>query len=202
MTTILESKYKYMCQKHSDINEHLPTLYGYATECEHITECGVRTVVSSYAFANALRSKENNKLILVDLAGGNSVDRFMEECENDNVNVIFYEESDLICPIEKTDLLFIDTWHVYGHLKRELERWNTYANKYIILHDTTVDGEVGESVRMKYDIPKQMLESGLSREEIERGLWPAVEEFLAVHPEWKLKERYTNNNGLTVLERV
>jgi len=191
-----------MCQKHSDINEHLPTLYGYATECEHITECGVRTVVSSYAFANALRSKENNKLILVDLAGGNSVDRFMEECENDNVNVIFYEESDLICPIEKTDLLFIDTWHVYGHLKRELERWNTYANKYIILHDTTVDGEVGESVRMKYDIPKQMLESGLSREEIERGLWPAVEEFLAVHPEWKLKERYTNNNGLTVLERV
>jgi hypothetical protein len=47
-----------------------------------------------------------------------------------------------------------------------------------------------------------MLESGLSREEIERGLWPAVEEFLALHPEWKLKERYTNNNGLTVLERI
>jgi hypothetical protein len=202
MTTILESKYKYMCQKHSDINEHLPTLYGYATECEHITECGVRTVVSSYAFANALRSKENNRLILVDLVGGNSVDRFLEECENENVNATFYEESDLTCPIEKTDLLFIDTWHIYGHLKRELERWNTYANKYIILHDTTVDGEVGESVRQKYDIPKQMLESGLSREEIERGLWPAVEEFLVLHPEWKLKERYTNNNGLTVLERV
>ncbi len=104
--------------------------------------------------------------------------------------------------MEKTDLLFIDTWHVYGHLKRELDRWNTYANKYIILHDTTVDGEVGESARHKWDIPKQMLESGLSREEIERGLWPAVEEFLALHPEWKLKERYTNNNGLTVLERV
>lgn len=202
MPTILESKYNYMCQKESDINEHLPTLYKYATECEHITECGVRAVVSSYAFANALRHKVNNKLILVDLVGGNRVDIFLEECENDNVNAIFYEESDLTCPVEKTDLLFIDTWHVYGHLKRELDRWNTYANKYIILHDTTVDGEVGESVREKYDIPKQIIESGLSREEIERGLWPAVEEFLALHPEWKLKERYTNNNGLTVLERV
>ena len=202
MSNILESRYKHICQIPSDIHEHLPTLYRYATECEHITECGVRAVVSSYAFANALRVKGNNKLILVDLVGGNSVDRFLEECENENVNAIFYEESDLTCPIEKTDLLFIDTWHVYGHLKRELERWNTYANKYIILHDTTVDGEVGESVRLRYDIPKQMLESGLSREEIERGLWPAVEEFLALHPEWKLKERYINNNGLTVLERV
>ena len=202
MPTILESKYNYMCQKESDINEHLPTLYKYATECEHITECGVRTVVSSYAFANALRHKVNNKLILVDLVGGIGVDRFLGECENESVNAIFYRESDLTCPMEKTDLLFIDTWHVYGHLKRELDRWNTYANKYIILHDTTVDGEVGESVRQKYDIPKQIIESGLSREEIERGLWPAVEEFLALHPEWKLKERYTNNNGLTVLERV
>ena len=202
MPTILESKYNYMCQKESDINEHLPTLYKYATECEHITECGVRTVVSSYAFANALRHKVNNKLILVDLVGGIGVDRFLGECENESVNAIFYRESDLTCPMEKTDLLFIDTWHVYGHLKRELHRWNTYANKYIILHDTTVDGEVGESVRQKYDIPKQIIESGLSREEIERGLWPAVEEFLALHPEWKLKERYTNNNGLTVLERV
>jgi len=202
MTTILESKYRHMCQTPSDINEHLPTLYRYANECKHITECGVRTVVSSYAFANALRVKENNKLILVDLVGGNSVDRFIGECENESVNAIFYRESDLTCPMEKTDLLFIDTWHVYGHLKRELERWNTYASKYIILHDTTVDGVVGESVRQKYDIPKQIVESGLTREEIERGLWPAVEEFLALHPEWKLKERYTNNNGLTVLERI
>jgi hypothetical protein len=77
MPTILESKYNYMCQKESDINEHLPTLYKYATECEHITECGVRAVVSSYAFAIALRHKVNNKLILVDLVGGNRVDIFL-----------------------------------------------------------------------------------------------------------------------------
>jgi len=35
-----------------------------------------------------------------------------------------------------------------------------------------------------------------------KGLWPAVEEFINEHPEWKIKERFTNNNGLTILERV
>lgn len=202
MSSFIERGYIKRTTTSSDINEHLPTLYKYAMECNHITECGVRNAVSSYAFANALRGKNNSKHILVDICGCDFIDTFLDECEHEAINAIFYEESDLTCPMEKTDLLFIDTWHVYGHLKRELDRWNTYVNKYIILHDTTVDGEVGESVREKYDIPKQIIESGLSREEIERGLWPAVEEFLALHPEWKLKERYTNNNGLTVLERV
>lgn len=35
-----------------------------------------------------------------------------------------------------------------------------------------------------------------------RGLWPAVEDFLANHKEWKLLERRFNNHGLTILERV
>jgi hypothetical protein len=29
-----------------------------------------------------------------------------------------------------------------------------------------------------------------------------MDEFLAQHSEWRIKERYINNNGLTVLERV
>jgi hypothetical protein len=55
---------------------------------------------------------------------------------------------------------------------------------------------------MSHDIEKEIRESGFSEEEIRKGLWPAVEEFLIDHPEWRLKERFTNNNGLTVLERV
>ena len=38
--------------------------------------------------------------------------------------------------------------------------------------------------------------------EIIKGLWPAIEEFLNDNPEWKLIERYTNNNGLTILKRI
>ncbi len=184
MPSFIERGYIKHSNTPSDINEHLPTLYTYATECSHITECGVRTAVSSYAFANGLRGKNNNRHILIDICGCDFIDTFLDECENEDINAIFYEESDLTCPVEPTELLFIDTWHVYGHLKRELNRWNKYASKYIILHDTTVDGEIGESVRQGHDIEKQVVESGLSEEEIRKGLWPAVEEFLVEHPEW------------------
>jgi hypothetical protein len=84
--------------------------------------------------------------------------------------------------IEPTELLFIDTLHTYGQLKGELDRHAGKVKKWIILHDT-------ETFGIKSEI------------EGESGLWPAVEEFLAAGG-WKIVERRTNNNGLTVLERV
>jgi len=104
--------------------------------------------------------------------------------------------------MEDTDLLFIDTWHVYGQLKRELARWHSYAGKYIILHDTTVDEWQGESIRVGWDAIKQSKETGIPVDEIRKGLWPAVVEFLKEHSEWELHARYVNNNGLTVLRRT
>jgi primase-polymerase (primpol)-like protein len=102
---------------------------------------------------------------------------------------------------ERFDLTFIDTWHVYGQLKRELEKFSKITNKYIIMHDTTVDEIYGETIRIGWNAEKQSIESGFSVEEINRGLWPAIEEFLQTNPEWYIKERYTNNNGLTILAR-
>lgn len=198
----LKHNYEGLCVTPSDINEHLPTLYKYALECNHITECGVRKAVSSYAFGLGLCGKAANKLVQVDVVKSDDVEGFADECEYDGVNTVFYEGSDLECPMEETDLLFIDTWHIYAQLKRELARWHPYAKKYIILHDTTVDGEEGESIRLGSNIAEQVKESGFTEEEIRKGLWPAVEEFLVEHPEWILKERYTNNNGLTVLVRI
>ncbi len=202
MTNVLEQKYKQRCEESSDIYEHLPTLRAYASQCNHVTECGVRSVVSSYAFASALVQKPNAKLIMVDPSKHpHSIDSFLQECKHANLNAIFYEQSDLTCPMEKTDLLFIDTWHIYGQLKRELNRWHEQVNKYIIMHDTTVDEWEGESIRQGLPIELQSKETGFPIEEINKGLWPAIAEFLDNHPEWKLKERFTNNNGLTILER-
>jgi hypothetical protein len=198
----LQTRYSEKVNTPSDINEHMTTLFRYAMECSHITECGVRSVVSSYAFAVALKYKNPNKLIQVDLEWHPNLDIFKEECDREGVQVVFYKQSDLECPIEETELLFIDTWHVYGHLKRELERWNSSVSKYIILHDTTVDEVYGESLRCGMNVDEQVKFSGYPREEITRGLWPAVEEFLEQHPEWIIKERFTNNNGLTILQRI
>lgn len=201
MNSIIYNKYNERCREPSDIYEHLPTLYEYSKKVNHITECGVRGVVSSYAFAAGLIGNPNNRLIQVDLETNYSVSQFGNECSAEGIKCTFYQQSDLDCPIEQTDILFIDTWHVYGHLKRELARWHSYVNKYIIMHDTTVDEWQGETIRLNMNAQQQSAQSDIPLEEIKRGLWPAVEEFLAAHPEWIIERRYTNNNGLTILTR-
>src|SRR5260370_2188060 len=49
----LQELYHQALQTPSDINEHLPTLYGFARECRHVTEMGTRTGRSTRAFLYA-----------------------------------------------------------------------------------------------------------------------------------------------------
>lgn len=198
----LQQQYNVATSTRSDINEHLPILLRYTKQCSSVVECGVRNVVSSYAFALGLTGTPNNQYVLVDPRKSIQIDPFLKLCGDNGVNASFYEQSDLECPLADTDLLFIDTWHVYGQLKRELARWNASVKKFIILHDTTSDEWRGETIRVGWDAVQQSRESGIPVDEINRGLWPAVQEFLTAHPEWTIDLRLTNNNGLTVLRRV
>ena len=200
--SFLEQKYNDYCIISSDISEHMPVLREYSAKCNHITETGVRAVTSSYAFAAGLLDKPNARLIQIDLNTNDAVKQFSIDCKKENISVVFYQQSDLECPIEQTDLLFIDTWHIYGQLKRELARWNTFVSKYIIMHDTTVDEWYGETLRQGGDCEKESRQSGIPLLEIKMGLWPAIVEFLSQHPEWVLEKRFTNNNGLTILRRL
>lgn len=196
----IASEYHRLCTTWSDIWEHLPALERYALQCDHVTECGVRGGVSSYAFANGLRRNPKARLVQVDIEPLPAA--FQAMARSEGLDVVGYQMSDLECPMEETDLLFIDTWHVYGQMKRELARWHPQVRKYIILHDTEVDRWVGETIRAGLDGERQSRETGIPVPEIMRGIWPAVLEFLDTHPEWTLREHYTNCNGLTVLERV
>ena len=112
---MIVSTFRKLCETPSDINEHLPTLAKYASECTHVTECGVRSAVSSYAFASAILSKPDAKLVQVDPAWDPNIDVFQSACAGEGLRSVFHQQSDLECPLEETDLLFIDTWHVYGH---------------------------------------------------------------------------------------
>jgi len=100
------------------------------------------------------------------------------------------------------DMVFIDTWHIYGHLKRELNKFSKITNKYIIMHDTTIDEIYGESIRCGWNIDTQSLESGIPKEEIICGLGKAIYEFLEDNKNWIIKEQYKNNNGLTILQKI
>jgi GT2 family glycosyltransferase/tetratricopeptide (TPR) repeat protein len=172
----LAALYDLACREPSDVNEHLPTLYALAKECAHVTEFGTRGGVSTTALLYA-RPK---KLVCYDRVKCPQVDRLASLAGE--TEFVFRQDDVLWVTIEETDLLFIDTWHVYEQLSEELRLHSDAARKYIVLHDTTTFAEQGEAAG-------------------HRGLWPAVEEFLA-QGTFRLKQRFTHNNGLTVLERV
>jgi hypothetical protein len=184
------SNYEYYTNTPSDIHEHLPTLKRYAEECNHVTEMGVRFVVSTWA----LLAAKPKRMVAIDIVQRpiGEVSRLAEEA---GIEFQFQlgDTADENFQIEETDLLFIDTWHIYDQLKREFQLHSNKARKYIILHDTTKYGDVGE----EHTYENALIKVGEQR----TGLWPAIEEFIEDHPEWYIKERYTNNNGLTVLAR-
>ena len=190
----------------SDIMEHLPTLYNYAKECDSVFETGVRGCVSSWAFLYGLLDcNDNNKkrLYLNDITQCDIEDLLKANSSCTNKVEIKYEwKNNLLLDLtENYDITFIDTWHVYGQLKRELNKFSKLTNKYIIMHDTTVDEIYGETIRNGSNADQESIETNIPVEEITKGLWPAVEEFLNDNPEWYLKERFTNNNGLTILAK-
>jgi len=195
-------KYNNFVINSSDINQHLRTLFKYAMECETIFETGVRGVISSWAFVYGLlnNNKPVKKLLMNDIDECN-VDEILQATKNLKINVDYIWKNNLELDLEETfDLTFIDTWHVYGQLKRELDKFSKITKKYIILHDTTVDEWQGESLRRNMNVQEQSKLTGFPEEEIKLGLWPAIEEFLNANTNWQIHERFKNNNGLTILK--
>lgn len=184
------SKYEYHKNTPSDINQHLSTIKRYAEQCDHVTEMGVRNVVSTWA----LLAAKPKKIVTIDI-----MPRPIEEAkmfaEEENIEFEFRlgDTANENFIIEETDLLFIDTWHIYEQLKREFELHANKSRKYIILHDTTLFADIGEG----HTYEDAVIKVGQNR----KGLWPAIEEFIDSTDDWYIKERFTHNNGLTILER-
>ena len=177
----IAAEYRIACDTPSDIQEHIPTLYSLARECNHIVEGGVRYVVSSWAFIYGCACRGGT----VDSYCWNrlpEIERAIDICQKADVRWGYYDGDWLKREIPENDLLFIDTNHTYAQLKEELLRHGSKATRYIVLHDTVTFGTRGEDNK-------------------EPGLWRAVEELVA-EGSWAIKEHFTNNNGLTVLEKV
>lgn len=163
----------------SNINEHLDILYQLGKECDHITEFGVMTGMSTRAFLNT-----NAELISYDIVLNDNVGKLFKLAKDANKKVKYVQADVLKIQIKETDLLFIDTWHTYDQLKQELEIHANKARKYIVFHNTYTFGLTGEDRVDK------------------KGLLSAIIEFMISDTRWKFKIHKTNNNGLTVLERI
>jgi hypothetical protein len=204
MVELFEKEYNIRVNTPSDIYEHLPTLKEYASECESALELGVRKCVSSWALALGLLNNTGKRKLYMNDINVCDITHIQMLSEQTDLKIIAKWMNNLELELEEdVDLTFIDTWHVYGQIKRELARFAPRTKKYIIMHDTTVDEWDGETKRNihRYDVEKQSIESGIPVDEILKGIWPAIEEFLETNKEWVLHARWVNNNGLTILKR-
>lgn len=191
----LEQYYLEKCNISSDINEHLPIFKRYALECDTIIEMGVRGIVSTWAFM----SGKPKKLVGIDIShpsefGGN-LDEVYRLAKEEGIEYDFRLQSTLECTIEECDLLFIDTWHDYLQLRKELYRHHSKVKKYIIFHDT------GDSFGFKDENSYDEYHNQRNETNLPKGLIPAIDEFLSQNNEWFIYERFANNNGITILKR-
>ena len=193
---MLKTKFNLLCSTPSDINEHLPVIKDFASECDTIVELGVRIPISTFA----LMMGKPKKLISVDIlhpshfGGAHELELVYEYAKQENIDFSFILNDSISFNFEKCDLLFIDTWHTYKQLISELITHQEKVSKYIILHDTTTyafsdEANWAQSPEANFIGDKK------------QGLWNAVEDFLSHFPNWELYKRYTNNNGLSVLKR-
>lgn len=166
--------YDILCKEPSDINELLPILKELAENCEHITEMGVRKIVSTWAFVEGI--KENGTVVAIDNETPEYYGATLKPIENRakerHISFRFLKDDTRTMTIEETDLLFIDTNHTYHQLQRELQNHSDKARKYIVLHDTT-------------SCPEML---------------PAINE-LVEKKVWHVKKVYNYCNGLTILRR-
>lgn len=161
----------------SDIHQHVPTLYFLANQCDHVTEFGVRTGVSSAAF---LYSKAKVKSYDIELTGqANALFAKAKELGKDAE--LIQQDSLTITDFEPTDMLFLDTFHSYTQVIQELNLYHMHVKKWIVLHDTELFGEVAQDGT--------------------QGINHAINEFLNQHSDWELTMTFPNNNGLKILSR-
>jgi len=190
----LEEKINQLYNTPSDINEHIPSILKYGQECDHITEMGVRWVVSTWVWLACAPKK----LISYDLYNPShwevDIKPVEETAKNYGLDFEFREKDILKIEIDETDLLFIDTWHTYDQLKEELKLHSKNVKKYICFHDTT---------SFEYEDEPLHHENSWGKETSGKGIWPAIVEFLEDNKGvWELKERFMNNNGFTIIQRI
>lgn len=199
---LLNQQYTIHCQERSDIHEHLPVLRKLSRECSSVVEIGIRSVVSTWGILQGLSESPHHprSYLGIDIHHPPH-DKFnlaRELANQHQISFNFLQGNDLDFEIEPADMIFIDTLHTYCQLTVELEKFAPKANKYITMHDTSAPW--GDQDDNAYGGDYSEYPAHVDR--TKRGLWPAVVDFLARHPEWQLKERRLNNNGFTTLVRI
>ncbi len=185
-----------------DLSEHLYTIKKYAEKCEHVTELGVRWVVSTWALLAAGPKKLNSFDVIHYMRHGVPANKINDAASSQGTEFNFYEENVLTTDkLEPTDLLLLDTLHSYKQVKLELELHARKVRKFIIITNAVTYGNTNEGPVPVDKLTGEALHL-YGKLQDKQGVMTAVKEFVEENPEWRVKEFYKNCNGLCVLERI
>ena len=184
----LEEEFTIQKTEATDICEHMDLLRELASQCEHVTEMGVRNANGSTI---AFLAAQPEVLISWDINPLTVTNRRVESLIYNTGRTSFQPRvgDTLKVVTEPTDMLFIDTKHtcaqLVGELRRHADPVENKVRKYLVFHDTNTYGSVGDD--------------GTSP-----GLRAAIRWFQREHafPLWQLIEDRQNNNGLVVLKHA
>ena len=185
----LDALYQDVRQQPSDVNEHMDTLRALSRATlvhgqGKVAEFGTRTGRSTLALL-AGRPAQLTTCDVDPVALHATEAMLRPHASAEGVDFETYLGNTVVMPvISPVDLLFVDTYHTYEQLKRELQRHGKQARFWIALHDTETFGWEGED--------------GCTP-----GLRRAIEEWIIApgNDDWSVLVDYRNNNGLMVLQR-
>lgn len=176
-------EYLNYCATPSDINEHLPTLVKYGAwqgKAQSIVEFGVGYGRSTRAFLAAI-AETKGSLNSYEMKLLDGVQELFDAAQAQGLDAHLHLGNLLeLAKFETADVLLVDSHHTYHQVAAELTGFGDRINKFIIFHDTELYGLTGQD-------PGSV------------GIWPAINEFMDSHSEWKIIEQFYNNNGLLVI---
>lgn len=175
----------------------------YAHQCNTIVELGSGSLSATWSL---LLGKPGH-VWCVDQQTPNPqrLDQLKKLSKVAGIEVVFIRANVLtldLASFPSIDLLFIDTWHVYGQLKRELRRYAPLVRHYILIPNTEIDKWFGESLRAGSNTREQADTEDWPLHEVHLGMKAAIEEFCTVFPTWREEAHFSTHYGLTILSNT
>jgi hypothetical protein len=137
----LTALYKVACSNPSDFHEHVPTLYGLAKQCAHVTEIGCRNGISTTAMLFA----QPSRLICYDRVKAPEIDLLERAAARTTLEFRLVDGLDH--EIDATELLFVAAeGRDSERLAEALARLAPKVKRFIAVHGTKTVPGIWEAV--------------------------------------------------------
>lgn len=156
-------------------------LIEFATKCETITEFGIFQGKTIAAFLTTTPKR----IIAYDIDLSFYDPVVFDRVKGETVLNVIRANSLGFESATPTDMVFLDTRHVYEHVKKELQLHTNCVSKFIAIHDTEYPPPEKRQIHYTAYLDKLVKD--------------AVFEFVKLNPQWKIKYQTTEKSGLIVL---